>query len=75
MSSSHLNVGARRTQVFGGAGNLAQELDKVWQVIAKEFGLEDQVLARVVSVQGGAQKLGFADNAQRRPPLGALCIN
>lgn len=63
------------TEVLGRAGNLAEELNKVGQVIAEELGLEDQVLAVVVSVQLGAQELGFADDAQRRPSVGALYAN
>lgn len=60
------------TLVLGGAGDLAEQLDEVGQVIAEELGLEHQVLARVVGVEAGAQELGFADNAQRRPSFGAL---
>jgi hypothetical protein len=61
-----------RTLVLGLAGDLAEQLDEVGQVITEELGLEDQVLARVVRGQGRAQELGFADNAQRRSPLGSL---
>jgi hypothetical protein len=58
--------------VLGLADDLAEQLDKVGQVIAEELGLEDKVLARVVGIQGSSQKLGFADNAQCRPSLGSL---
>jgi hypothetical protein len=61
-----------RTLVLGLAGDLAEEFDEVGQVIAEELGLEDEVLARVVGGQGSSQELGFADNAQSRPPLGGL---
>lgn len=64
-----------RTQVLCLAGDLAEQLDKVGQVIAEELGFEDQVLAGVVAVQCSSQELGFADNAQRRPSLGALECN
>jgi hypothetical protein len=60
------------TLVLGGAGDLAEQLDKVGQVIAEELGLKHEVLARVVGVEAGAQKLRLADNAQRRPSLGSL---
>jgi hypothetical protein len=69
------SISGWRTQVLGGAGDLAEQLDKVRQVIAEELGLEHQVLAGVVGVEFGAQELGFADNAQRRPSLGALYAN
>jgi len=64
--------GGGRTLVLGLAGNLAEELDKVGQVVAEELGLEDEVLARVVGGQGSSQELGFADDAQSGPPLGGL---
>ena len=67
-----LDAGSWRTLVLGLAGDLAEELDEVGQVIAEELGLEDEVLARVVGGQGSSQKLGFADNAQRGPSLGGL---
>jgi hypothetical protein len=60
------------TLVLGGAGDLAEQLDEVGQVIAEELGLKDEVLARVVGVEAGAQELRLADNAQRRPSVGAL---
>lgn len=61
-----------RTLVLGGGGDLAEELDVVGEVVAEELGLEDQGLTGVVGGELGSQKLGFADNAQRRPSLGAL---
>lgn len=61
-----------RTQVLGLAGDLAEELDEVGQVIAQELGLEHEVLARVVGRQGSSQKLRLADDAQGRPSLGGL---
>ena len=64
--------GRWRTLVLGLAGDLAEQLDEVGQVVAEELSLEDEVLARVVSRQGSSQKLGFTDNAQRRPSLGGL---
>lgn len=62
----------KRTLVLGLANHLAEQLDKVGQVIAQELCLEDEVLARVVCVEGSSQELGFADNAQGGPPLGGL---
>jgi hypothetical protein len=70
--SCHVQTRVLPTLVLGGAGDLAEQLDEVGQVIAEELGLEDEVLAGVVGVEAGAQELGFADNAQRRPSLGAL---
>lgn len=64
--------GGRRTQVLGGAGDLAEQLDKVGQVVAQELGLEDEVLAGVVGAQGGAQQLRLADDAQGGAALGGL---
>lgn len=64
--------GGGRTLVLCLAGDLAEELDKVGQVVAEELCLEDEVLARVVGGQGSSQQLGFADDAQSRPPLGGL---
>jgi hypothetical protein len=64
--------GSGRTLVLGLAGDLGEQLDEVGQVVAEELGLEDDVLARVVRVQGRAQELRLAHNAQRRPPFGAL---
>jgi hypothetical protein len=61
-----------RTLVLSLAGDLGEQLDEVGQVIAEELGLEDQVLARVVCVQNSSEELGFADNAQCRPSIGAL---
>jgi hypothetical protein len=63
------------TLVLGLAGDLAEQLDKVRQVVAEELGLEDHVLARVPCIEARAQQLGLADNAQRRPALGALQAN
>jgi hypothetical protein len=65
-------VASGRTLVLGLAGDLGEQLDEVGQVVAEELGLKDQVLARVVRVEGRAQELGFTHDAQRRPPLGAL---
>jgi hypothetical protein len=39
---------------LGGGSYLAEELDKVREVIAEELGLEDEVLAGVVRGQFGA---------------------
>jgi hypothetical protein len=69
---SNANLGGKHTQVLCLAGNLAEELDKVGQVIAEELCFKHQVLAGVVGAQGSSQKLGFADNAQCRPSLGTL---
>jgi hypothetical protein len=63
--SCHLEMSVEPTLVFGGAGDFAEQLDEVGQVIAEELGLEHQVLAGVVGVEAGAQELRFADNAQR----------
>ena len=65
----------RRTLILCAAGNLAEQLDKIGQVVAEELGLENEVLARVVGIEGSSQELGFADDAQRGPPLGALQCN
>ena len=60
------------TKVLGRGGNLAEELDKVGQVIAEELGLEDQVLAAVEGGELSSQELGLADNAQSRPSVSVL---
>lgn len=65
----------QRTFIFGGAGDLAEELDEVGQVVAEELGFEHQVLARVPCGQGGAEELGFADDAQGGAAVGALDAN
>lgn len=64
-----------RTLVLGGAGNLAEQLDEVGQVVAEELGLEDEVLAGVVCVQASSEKLCLADNTQCRPSFGPLYPN
>lgn len=71
----HIHPMALLTEVLGLAGNLAEELDEVGQVIAEELCLEDEVLARVVGVEASSEKLGFADNAECRPSLGSLWCN
>ena len=63
-----------RTCVLGLLGNLSEELDKVWQVIAKELGSNNQVLAGVVGFESRAQELRLALYPQSRPPLGVLYI-
>ena len=65
----------QHTQILGGGGNLAEELDEVGQVVAQELGLEDQVLAGVERGELGAQELGFADNAQSGSSGGVLECN
>ena len=49
-----------RTSVLGLRRDLRKKLDEVGQVIAEEFGTNDQVLARVVGLESRAQELRLA---------------
>ena len=62
------------TLVLGGAGDLAEQLDEVGQVVAEELGSNDQVLAGMVCLESRAQKLRLALYPQSGPPLGVLYI-
>jgi hypothetical protein len=44
------------TLVFCHAGNLGEEFDEVWQVIAEELDSNDEVLASVVLLELGAEE-------------------
>jgi hypothetical protein len=61
-----------RTCVLGLRGNLGEKLDKVRQVVTEELRTNNQVLARVESLEGRAQKLRLALYPQSRSPLGGL---
>ena len=60
------------TLIFGHGGDLCEQLDEVWEVVSKEFGAHNHILAGVVGLQSRAEKFGFALYPQSRPSFRIL---
>ena len=61
------------TSVSRVRGNLSEELDKVWKVVAEELGSNNEVFAGVVGEDVGTQQLRLALNSESRTSVGVLC--
>lgn len=62
----------KHTLVLGLSSDLGEELDKVGEIISEELGADDEVFARVVRVELGAEELSLSLDAESRAPLGVL---